>query len=224
MAEGEEVRRAQSKGEWPGVRRTFFRGLVGIAECVGGGANENEDFVGVRLGSWIGERMGGDIRPAVPWGLSVGRAPSRGGAPVPPEALCAEFRAGKEGGGARFEEVRCAEFREGKGGADEERVKVGTVGVLSSSPKIVGGEGCFGPGFLNGGGGGGIAFLSISSLLMFIDGISTLFMVGDASFAVLGPSRRDIEGGASGCSFFAASWRVWRCSQVRNDQEEGGCR
>jgi hypothetical protein len=197
--------------------------LVGIAECVGGGASEIEEFVGVRLGSWIGERMGGDIKPAVPRGLGVGRAPSRGGAPVPPEALCAEFRAGKEGGGARFEEARCAEFKEGKVGAEEERVKVGTVGVLSSS-RVAGDEGCFGLGFLNGGGGGGIAFLSISSLLMFIDGILSSLMVGDASFAVLGPSRRDIEGGASGCSFFAASWRVGRCSQVRRDQEEGGCR
>lgn len=31
FAEGEEVRRAQSRGEWLGVRRTFLRGLVGIA-------------------------------------------------------------------------------------------------------------------------------------------------------------------------------------------------
>jgi hypothetical protein len=43
--------RAQSKGEWPGVRSTFFRGFVGGAECVGGGANEKEPLVGVRLGS-----------------------------------------------------------------------------------------------------------------------------------------------------------------------------
>lgn len=56
-----------------------------------------------------------------------------------------------------------------------------------------------------------MAFLSISSLLM----------VGEAAFDVLGPSGRDIEGGAS---FFAASWRVGRCSQERKDHEEGGCR
>ncbi len=67
--------------------------------------------------------------------------------------------------------------------------------------------------FWKGGGGGGIAFRSISALLR----------VGEAPLGVLGPSWGDIEGGAlGGC--FAASWRVgWR-SQDRNDHEDGGCR
>jgi hypothetical protein len=108
--------------------------------CVGGGAREKDEFVGVRFGSWMGERIGGGIRPAVPWGLAAGR---RGGAPAPPEARCAEFKAGKEGGGARFEEARCAEFGAGKdedGEEEGERAKAGTVGVLSSSLRSVRGE------------------------------------------------------------------------------------
>jgi hypothetical protein len=136
LAVGDEERRAQSSGLCPGVRRTFLRGLVGMELCVGGGAREKEEAVGVRFGSWMGERIGGGIRPAVPCGFPPD-AGGRGGAPVPPEARCAEFKAGKGGGGARFEEVRCAEFGAGKeegGETEEERVKVGTVGVLSSSP------------------------------------------------------------------------------------------
>jgi hypothetical protein len=144
--------------------------LVGIAECVGGGAKEKEEFVGVRFGSWTGERMGGDIKFEEEEGVSAGR---RGGAPGPPEARWAEFGAGNEGGGARFEEVLCAELREGKLGVEVERVKVGTVGVLSSPPCIVG-RGCLGFGFLKGGGGGGIAFLSSSALLMLGDGSFSL--------------------------------------------------
>jgi hypothetical protein len=140
LAVGDEERRAQSRGLWPGVRRTFFRGLVGMELCVGGGAREKDEFVGVRFGSWMGERIGGGIRPAVPWGLAAGR---RGGAPAPPEARCAEFKAGNEGGGARFEEARCAEFGAGKdedGEEEGERAKAGTVGVLSSSLRSVRGE------------------------------------------------------------------------------------
>lgn len=209
---GEEDRRAQSRGLWPGVKSTFLRGLVGIEVCVGGGAREKEVVVGVRFGSWIGERIGGDMRPAVPWGLGVGRAPRRGGRLAPPEARWAEFGAGKEGGGARFEDARCAELREGKEGAggEEERVKVGTVGVLSSS-SLRGGEDCFGGSFLKGGGGGGMAFLSISALLI----------AGESSLELLGPSWGDIEGGAS---FFATSWSVGRWSQESRDHDEGGCR
>lgn len=126
---GEEERRAQSRGEWPGVRRTFFRGFVGMAECVGGGAREKELVVGVRLGSWTGERGGGAIRPE---GLDVGRGDSRGGAPAPPVVLCAELEGGKMGGAARVPLARCAEFAAGKDGAggEEVRVKVGAVGVF----------------------------------------------------------------------------------------------
>ena len=92
--------------------------------------------------------------------LGAGR---RGGAFVPrEEALCAEFAAGKEGGGAR-EEARWGELSAGNEGV-EERVKVGTVGVLSSSMRV--GDDCFGAGFLKGGGGGGMAFRSSSALLM----------------------------------------------------------
>jgi hypothetical protein len=60
---GEEVSRAQSRGEWPGVSKTFLRGLVGMEVCVGGRASEEELFDGERFGR--GERMGGGaIRPA----------------------------------------------------------------------------------------------------------------------------------------------------------------
>jgi hypothetical protein len=130
-----------------------------MALCVGGGAREKDVFVGVRFGSWMGERSGGDVRP---WVLRDGR---RNGAFAPreEEALCAEFRAGKEGGGARLD-ARWGELSAGKEGF-EERVKVGTVGVLSSSVRRLGGEDCFGAGFLKGGGGGGMAFLSSSALL-----------------------------------------------------------
>jgi len=58
---GDEETRAQSRGEWPGVRRTFLRGFVGMAEWVGGGAREEEEFDGPRLGS--GERVGGAMSP-----------------------------------------------------------------------------------------------------------------------------------------------------------------
>ena len=51
FAEGEEERRAQSRGLCPGVKRTFFRGLVGIEVCVGGGARLKDPCVGVRFGS-----------------------------------------------------------------------------------------------------------------------------------------------------------------------------
>lgn len=71
LACGSLVRRAQSRGEWPGVRRTFLRGLEGMEVCVGGGVREEEggevderlEEAGVRFGS--GPRGGGDIRDAV---------------------------------------------------------------------------------------------------------------------------------------------------------------
>lgn len=61
FAVGEEERRAQSKGEWPGVRRTFRRGFVGMDVCVGGGAREEEVLGGPRLGR--GDRVGGAMSP-----------------------------------------------------------------------------------------------------------------------------------------------------------------
>ncbi len=132
MAVGEEERRAQSRGEWPGVRRTFLRGFAGTAECVGGGAREKDALVGVRLGSWTGERRGGVMRPPLLEDLAVGRGESRGGVPVPPVVLCAELRDGKRGGADRVPLARCAEFAAGKEGpgGEEVRVKVGAVGVF----------------------------------------------------------------------------------------------
>lgn len=93
----EDERRAQSSGEWPGVRRTLRLGLLGIEECVGGGAREKEDEekeggAGRRFGR--GERDGGgDIREDAGTGLR------RGGARAPPDARWAEFIAGNEGMG-----------------------------------------------------------------------------------------------------------------------------
>lgn len=46
---GDWARRAQSIGEWPGVRCTCLEGLVGIEECVGGGARV--EVPGARLGT-----------------------------------------------------------------------------------------------------------------------------------------------------------------------------
>lgn len=90
---GLEARRAQSKGEWPGDKRTFLRGLVGMELWVGGGARlAEEEEAGVRFGR--GERMGGDMRPEEGW--SVGRGFNLGGPRTPPEALWIEFAAGNE--------------------------------------------------------------------------------------------------------------------------------
>ena len=137
---GEEVRRAQSRGEWPGVRRTFLRGLRGMVECVGGGASELvlcED--GLRFGR--GRRCeGGAMRPGG-WRW--------GGARAPLDARWAELRAGKQ-------EV------EGRSGS--ERVKLGT----GARGVVIDGVGVF----LEGGGGGGIAFRSRTS-----------FMAGGSSLA-----------------------------------------
>lgn len=46
---GDWARRAQSIGEWPGVNFTCLEGLVGIEECVGGGARV--EVPGARLGT-----------------------------------------------------------------------------------------------------------------------------------------------------------------------------
>lgn len=103
--DGEEVRCAQSSGEWPGVRRTFCRGLEGGRVCVGGGLREEEEEDGgPRLGRRE-NRDGGSMRfelvvevvEAEEGVLKLGRAFRRGGARVPPEARWAELAAGKEG-------------------------------------------------------------------------------------------------------------------------------
>jgi len=83
LTSGDEVKRAQSRGECPGVRSTFFRGLVGIEECVGGNVREEEVDVGARFGR--GERLGGAMRPgAACWKL--GTWFDRGGPRTPPKA------------------------------------------------------------------------------------------------------------------------------------------
>lgn len=116
MAVGEEVRRAQSRGEWPGVSKTFLRGFAGMEVCVGGGARPVD--VGLRFGKGACVRFGaglagGAMRPEEEdcgmgfkrGGLmlnedgGVGRAFRRGGPWVPPVVLWAEIMAGKEGGG-----------------------------------------------------------------------------------------------------------------------------
>ena len=153
---GEEERCAQSSGEWPGVRRTFRRGLVGMELCVGGGAREDEreGASGPRLGR--GERMGGGINPA-PLEDMGWTAFSRGGPRTPPEALCTELRDGKEGADGSSSESAGVkvEDREARG-------------VGGESGRIVGVEG-FGDvceGLLrNGWGGGGIALRSSSSFV-----------------------------------------------------------
>lgn len=105
---GEEVRRAQSRGEWLGVRRTFLRGLEGMEVWVGGGAREGaaSEEEGLRFGR--GERLGRGPRAGVlrvdvvdvgvDRDLKAGRGFNRGGTRDPVfEARCAEFAAGKEG-------------------------------------------------------------------------------------------------------------------------------
>lgn len=106
MALGEDERRAQSSGEWPGVSCTFLRGLVGGAEWVGGGARPPVGVLllgfGVRFGSGR-VREGGSMRPAdregEDGGGGVGRGFRRGGPGGMLDALWAEFMAGNEGGG-----------------------------------------------------------------------------------------------------------------------------
>lgn len=98
---GEEVRRAQSRGEWPGVSSTFWRGLRGGAVDDGGG--KREVVVGVRFGRGR-EREGGSSRPAAVRegegeGGGIGRVLRRGGPRGSWEVRWAEFMAGKEGGG-----------------------------------------------------------------------------------------------------------------------------
>lgn len=202
LAVGEEERRAQSRGLWLGVRRTFFRGLDGMALWVGGGARELvAEEVGERFGSGEGRADGGGMRDV------VGVAFRRGG----PRARCAEFADGKEGGGialcAEFAagkdgggmfEARCAEFAAGNDGGGilvafdarcaefaagkEEggvvlpsvRVKDGT--VVESEEGVAREDG-----FLKvGGGGGGMAFLSNSSFLgrLTVSSASSFVIVG----------------------------------------------
>ena len=90
LEEGEEERRAQSRGEWPGVNKTFLRGFAGMVVCVGGGARPLDE--GLRLGKGV-VRDGGGIKEDA-W---EGGGLRLGGPRTPPEARWAEFAAGKEG-------------------------------------------------------------------------------------------------------------------------------
>lgn len=133
----EEVRRAQSRGEWPGESRTLRVGLLGMDVWLGGGRREDElEERGRRLGR--GERDGGGIREEEGSGET---GPRRGGARAPLEARWAEFRAGNEGAGG-----------------ESERLKDGMVEevVVDVARGVVGEEGCL----KMGGGGGGMAFRS----------------------------------------------------------------
>lgn len=112
LAVGEDERRAQSRGEWPGVRSTARRGLAGGVVCVGGGASPLEG--GRRFGR--GEREFGRVRLDVGCGCSL----RVGG----PRARCAELAAGKRGTGGRDGGEVCL-FEDGAF-----KVNVGAVGVV----------------------------------------------------------------------------------------------
>lgn len=81
--------RAQSRGEWPGVRSTLRLGLLGLAECVGGGARPpNDDEGGPRFGTGprarCGEFIAGNcesvgIRPTGGFAVDVGGGSRPGG-------------------------------------------------------------------------------------------------------------------------------------------------
>jgi hypothetical protein len=153
LTDGELQRRAQSRGEWPGVRRTLRRGLAGMELCVGGRAREDdeaeeEEDGGPRFGR--GERGGSVSSPAVPGpggGCRVGR---RGGARAPPDARCAEFAAGKDGTASVSGSVNVGScVASGVAGCEEVMVMVG---------------GC---GFLNKGGGG----IDLRSRSSFVTGV-----------------------------------------------------
>lgn len=211
---GEDERCAQSSGEWPGVRRTFRRGFVGMELCVGGGAREEEG--GPRLGR--GERRGGGIRLEGEGWMAF----NRGGPRTPPEARWAELRAGKEGIEGSASEERLKEgFEEarGVGGEFGSFIEEGVLEVWS----LVG--------FLNGGGGGGIARRSRSCLDIPSSFSSTELAFEPASpftplfapFAFCSGSKSSIEG-ASWRGFFDEKIREGRRSHCRMSHEDGGQR
>ena len=141
----EESRRAQSRGEWPGERRTFLERGLGVLSV---GARRVDDG-GERLGS--GPRGGGirEVDEGFEGGSLMLRRGGEGlgmglrvGGTRPLEARCAELRVGKEGGG-----MLCS----------SSSVKLGMVVAFG----VVGQSGS-GADFLVGKGGGGIAFRSRS--------------------------------------------------------------
>ena len=127
----EEVRVAQSRGEWPGVSWTFFEGFAGTLLCDGGGARPDDGADspppgGPRLGMGarrdegegpLMERRGG-------WRATGARLGGALCTPAPLPARWAELRAGKEGRSSRWGRVGGAglevgAWRDGGGAAAE---------------------------------------------------------------------------------------------------------
>lgn len=107
---GEVDRRAQSRGEWPGVRMTWREGLVGLAVWVRGARVEEPGWRGWRPAP---RREGrGDGREEEGRGASVG---GRAGGAMREE--------GRGGGAIGFEGPRC--------GSGE--MKGGLAGILGGS-------------------------------------------------------------------------------------------
>lgn len=219
--DGDEVSRAQSRGEWPGVRRTFFRGLVGGALCVGGGERVVLVEGGPRLGSGEG-REGGGIKLEVPreGGAIKLEEPREGGAMSPPRegvgvgfeteggvgiglraggfARWAEFSAGKEGGGRLSVSSSSSSYSSGEVARLNDGMVVFELALVDARG-VVGDDG-----FANSG-GGGMALRSSSALV----GASLRFTSTSWSFTI----HSSTLGGAGllssrrCCCCFAASLR-----------------
>jgi hypothetical protein len=153
-----------------------LRGLVGGAECVGGGARPAlmEDAGGPRLGRGEG-REGGGIRPVLMDGVVGARRGGRG------LARCAELRAGKEGGGRLSISISSSLSSSVESGledlgGDGARLNDGIAGGGSFEARLVEARGVVGEDiFLNG--GGGIALRSSSAFV----GAPLRFMSPDPS-------------------------------------------
>lgn len=150
---GDEERRAQSRGEWPGERITAREGLVGMALWEGGGARVEEP--GCR-GCWGVRREGrGDGR-----GLAEGRGARDGG------PRCGVVRLDGRGGGGIMEvleEGLAARGGLGAEGVSSESVNVGTASLraVAGAFGVVSGEVSAIVGFeTRGGGGGGMSWAS----------------------------------------------------------------
>lgn len=145
---GDWARRAQSIGEWPGVSFTCLEGLVGIEECVGGGARV--EVPGARLGTGrerFGEGAGEGRReePFLDAGARVGMrracvAGSGGGAiaegdgPTIAEDAGARGGGGGGGGGMRSDAAGCLTAGGGGGGGGDVTIE----GVVGSSAEADG--------------------------------------------------------------------------------------
>ena len=142
----ERLREAQSRGEWPGARRTFLRGLgVEVAVVMGVEREEDEAVdVGLRFGSGpvVGTR-----RPAAVFGFEegVGRREGtgrEGGAMRPFDGRAGGAMrpfAFEEGGvsvgslGGAMPPARCAEFMAGNEGGG----RLSSSSELSSSSSLL---------------------------------------------------------------------------------------